>query len=203
LKYIDLTYPIQAGMAVYPGDPEVTFSPVAEMPQAPCRVMGLSFGSHTGTHMDAPAHMIEEGATLDEYPLTHFMGRAQVFPGDTDFGSVDLTQLDYVILNFDWAKRRGTEGYFTECPALTSRNAAILSISGLKGVGMDTPSVDNHVTELVNHRILLDSGLVLIEGLCNLERVGDQPFQLTALPLLWKKADGAPCRAIAQVEETL
>jgi kynurenine formamidase len=163
--------------------------------------MELTFGSHTGTHMDAPAHMVEDGPTLDEYPLTHFMGRAQIFPGDTDFGTVDLTQLDYVILNFDWAKRRGTDGFFSECPAIDSRDAAILSISGLKGVGMDTPSVDNNATELVNHQILLGSGLVLIEGLCNLEQVGDAPFQITALPLLWKKADGAPCRVVAQVEE--
>jgi kynurenine formamidase len=201
MRIVDLTVPITQEMEVFPGDPEVEFVPVAQMPQEPCRVTKLIFGSHTGTHMDAPAHMLENGPTLDEYPPDYFMGRAQVFPWDTDFGQVDLAGLDYVLLDFDWADKRETPAFYQNIPAVDSRTAAILSISGLKGVGMDTPSVDNGDTELVNHRILLDSGLVIVEGLRNLKALGQKPFQLVALPLLWQRADGAPCRVVGILEE--
>ncbi len=201
MKVVDLTVTIRDSMEVYPGDPEVKITPVGEMPKNPCRLANLSLGSHTGTHMDAPSHMVLKGVPLDEVPVNNFLGKAQVFPGNTDFGQVDLTGLDFVLLDFNWAKKRGSEEFYQDYPAISSRNAAILSIRGLMGVGMDTPSVDNNETELVNHQILLNSGLLLVEGLCNLDRVGDKPFWFITLPLKWKKADGAPCRAIGILEE--
>ncbi len=201
MRLVDLTVTIRDSMEVYPGDPEVKISPVAEMPKDPCRLARLSFGSHTGTHIDAPAHMSLKGATLDEVPVNHFLGRAQVFPWNTDFGQVDMRSLDFVLLDFGWAERRSGGEFYQDYPAISSRNAAILSIAGLMGVGMDTPSADNSETELINHHILLNSGLILIEGLCNLEQLGEKSFQFVALPMKWKRADGAPCRAIAILEE--
>ncbi len=201
MKVVDLTVTMRDGMEVYPGDPEVRFTPVGEMPRDPCRLTRLSLGSHTGTHIDAPSHTVLKGTSLDEVPVNHFLGRARVFPGDTDFGQVDLKPLDFVLLDFGWAKRRGKGEFYQDYPAISSRNAAILSIAGLMGVGMDTPSVDNNETEMVNHHILLSSGLILVEGLCNLEQLDGAPFRFLALPMKWKKADGAPCRAIAVLEE--
>ena len=200
MKYVDLTVTLRDGMEVYPGDPEVKIAPVGEMPKDPCRLAALSLGSHAGTHMDAPAHMVLKGRTLDQVPVNHFFGRAQVFPGDTDFGQVDLTGLDFALLNFDWARKRSGGEFYQEYPAISSRNAAILSIAGLMGVGMDTPSVDNQETDLVNHHILLSSGLILVEGLCNLDKLGTNPFHFITLPMKWKNSDGAPCRAIAILE---
>ncbi len=201
MRMVDLTRPIKGGMEVYPGDPEVWLTPVAEMPAQSCRVTRLTFGSHTGTHIDAPSHVLREGSTLDEMPPEGFFGRAQVFPGDTDFNMVDFRGLDFVLLNFNWAGQWGKNRFYQDYPIIDSHTAAILSITGLRGVGMDTPSVDNHESELDNHHILLASGMLVIENLINLDKVGNRPFTLVALPLKWKDADGAPCRAVAVLED--
>lgn len=201
MRMVDLTRMIKAGMEVYPGDPEVQIAPHAFMPQDPCRVSQLAFGSHTGTHMDAPSHILQGGSTLDEMPPEGFFGRAQVFPGDADFDLVDLRGLDFVLLRFHWEKQWGTAAYHQAYPAMDSHTAAILSIAGLRGVGMDTPSVDNRETGLDNHHMLLTSGMLIIENLVNLDQVGEKPFWLAALPLKWKNADGAPCRAVAILED--
>ena len=200
MPIIDLTHRITDGMAVYPGDPAVSLRPVLAFPHQPCRVSQLSFGSHTGTHMDAPAHMLEEGQTLDQYPVEGFCGAARVFSGDADFSQLDLSGLDFVLLDFHWAQRWGSPDFFHGYPALTAENARILASSGLKGVGMDTPSVDNEASGLALHHILLGSGLVLIESMGNLKRLPQSPVNLFALPLKWKGSDGAPCRAVAQWE---
>lgn len=68
---IDLTQPVRPGMPVFPEDPEVTFEPAAAMP--PWRVTRLGLGTHSGTHIDAAAHYVPDGVTIDQYPLERFV----------------------------------------------------------------------------------------------------------------------------------
>jgi len=66
--HVDLTQPIETGMQTYPGDPEVAVRPHATDEENEARVSALECGSHTGTHVDAPAHTEPDGKTLDGYP---------------------------------------------------------------------------------------------------------------------------------------
>ena len=66
VNVVDLTQPLFEGMPVFPGDPEVSRTPLPESPEYPgVRGMVLSFSDHTGTHLDAPAHLLEDGLTVD------------------------------------------------------------------------------------------------------------------------------------------
>ena len=74
----DLSHSIETGMTVYPGDPAVTVSPAVTYEKAGFRVCSLGLGTHSGTHVDAPSHILESGAGLDQYPIEEFVFEAQI-----------------------------------------------------------------------------------------------------------------------------
>lgn len=77
-RIIDLTMPIRPGMAVYPGDPEVLFEPVTRLEADPFNLTRVSFGTHTGTHLDAPWHFMAGGETVDRIDLRKCIGLARL-----------------------------------------------------------------------------------------------------------------------------
>ena len=201
MTFIDLTHPIADQMPVFPGDPTVKVEQICSLPADGCRITALSFGSHTGTHMDAPSHMLTQGRTLSDLPPGTFFGRAKVFPGEWDLSKEELSGLDYVLLSFDWEEKWGSDGFYQCWPVLSPENANLLASLPLKGVGVDTPSVDGLSVE--NHLALLGSGKVILECLRGLKPLLGREFFLTALPLNIQNCDGAPCRVAACLEELL
>ena len=95
---VDLTHMIEAGMPVYPGDPEVTQESASTMTRDGCRVARLTLSSHTGTHMDAPAQILSQGTTLDQLPVSQFCGRAAVLDVSQLAGGVILVLIGLKIL---------------------------------------------------------------------------------------------------------
>ncbi|PIJ48025.1 hypothetical protein BMH30_05900, partial [Leucobacter sp. OLES1] len=94
---VDLSHPIETGMPVFPGDPEVRIEPALAVPEDGVAVARLDLGSHAGTHIDAPAHSIVGGATVDELPLEWLVGDARVLRvadprADTAYGIDDLAE---------------------------------------------------------------------------------------------------------------
>ena len=73
---LDLTHTIREDMPVYPGSPQPAFKPTGNLIRDGFRETMIQFVSHTGTHMDAPSHLLERGSTLDELPVSQFCGRA-------------------------------------------------------------------------------------------------------------------------------
>lgn len=78
MPLVDLSHPLTTGMPVYPGDPEVTFAPALTVAADGVAVERLGLGSHSGTHLDAPAHSIPGGRTVDRIPLELLWGPARV-----------------------------------------------------------------------------------------------------------------------------
>src|SRR5438132_6349670 len=96
----DVTVPISNSMPVWPGDPSVRLSAKSHLSRDKThtvRLTSIEMGSHTGTHIDAPYHMIDGGKRLEEFPLETLTGRATVFeiPGARSLGRTELA-------NFDW-----------------------------------------------------------------------------------------------------
>ena len=87
MAIIDLTYPIATGMPVYPGSPSPEIHSIARFEADGFREKHLVLGSHTGTHMDAPYHMLQRGKPLDQFPASHF-----VRPGLC----IDVTRTNFV-----------------------------------------------------------------------------------------------------------
>ena len=75
---IDMTHTITQEIPIYPGTPAPTLAPACTLTKDGFRETLLTFSSHTGTHMDAPAHLLREGRTLDDMPMSQFSGRATV-----------------------------------------------------------------------------------------------------------------------------
>ncbi|MFD0479557.1 cyclase family protein [Nonomuraea thailandensis] len=78
MTLLDLSAPIETGMPVYPGDPEVSVGPALTAARDGVNVLSLHLGSHSGTHVDAPFHLDDSLPTLDELPLERFHGPAVV-----------------------------------------------------------------------------------------------------------------------------
>lgn len=210
---VDLTHMIEAGMPVYPGDPEVTQESASTMTRDGCRVARLTLSSHTGTHMDAPAHILSQGATLDQLPVSQFCGRAAVLDVSQLAGGVISAQFlrerccalrpaDFALFYTGWERLWGTDAFYQGgFPILDHEAAKYLVSCGLKGVGTDAPGVDPMAGPYDAHRTLLSGGLVILENLRL--QPGDRAAGPDALrsALEMAGADGAPVRAVAEFRE--
>jgi arylformamidase len=205
----DLSHTIAPGMPYFPGtEPPVFFRPftLASHGFAEQRITLLT---HCGTHMDAPAHLLENGATLEQLGLPHFIGNAATLDLSSLPGPIialeDLLPFrrllkgkDFALLRTGWCKHWGNEAYFSDYPVLSEPAAQWLAGFNLKGIGVDTISFDaQDSTELPIHHVFLARSIVLIENLVNLEKIPDPEFLLCCLPLKIAETDGAPVRAIA------
>ena len=212
---IDLTHTIKSEMSVYPETPLPEFSPLAEIGHDGYRETVLRMGSHTGTHMDAPSHMLAGGASLDQLPVSRFCGKAVLLDvTDLPAGSTVTTQLllerlgnlrgtDFLLLRTGWEDKWATPAFLDEpFPVLDEDAARYLVSQGLKGVGTDAISVDPvHTTTYPVHHVLFRAGLVSVECLCLNDLAGQKDIRFFALPLKYAKADGAPVRAMAEIPD--
>jgi kynurenine formamidase len=178
----------------------------------------VSFGTHTGTHMDSPAHMVENGSPrIDSIPLDTLIGPAKLIniPKESygkitvdDFENcgVIIEKGDRLIVRTGWYKTWGTKKFFAEYPCFTIEAAKWLVKKGIKLIGMDSPSPDDPLDKLAPgqanpmHYEFLNNGIIIVEYLDNLDEITCTNFDCYLLPLLIKDADGCPIRAIASVD---
>ncbi len=211
MKTIDLTHTIAPVMPVYPGTEPPTFKPVGTAGVDGFRETLLTLYSHTGTHIDAPAHLFENGLTLDQLPIEHFVGKAVAIDcrqiGDEEeitlqclmAASDRLEEVEFILFNTGRSQRWGHADYFSSFPVISMEVAGWIAERGLKGIGVDVISIDPVMDEMLpRHRKILQANkTILIENLCCLDKVGADVFTLCVLPLKTINADGAPARAIA------
>lgn len=209
MRIHDLTHTICHDMPVYPGTEPPRLTTVCTIESAGYRETLLHMYSHTGTHMDAPAHMIAGGAPLDSYSGDKFAGPAVVIdcrgaPAITLplLQRCDLRGVDFVLFCTGWDKKWGSPAYFEDFPCLTAQAVAYLAALPLKGVGEDTISLDPcRSLDFPNHMALLGADLVNTENLTGLEALLDRRFTFVTLPLKFENSDGCACRAVAMEEE--
>jgi kynurenine formamidase len=202
---VDLTHPIADGTPAYPGDPGVTLSTYHDLGEAGYHVGLFSSGTHVGTHVDVPRHVDANGITTERVDLAKCVGPARVVdvvdcgPGGViseetaDVGDVGAG--DRLLFRTGWAAHWGADDYFTDFPDLDLDLARKLAAAGVALVGLEQPSV-HRTKHLEVHRALLDREVLIVEGLANLDRVGDG-VMLACLPLPIVGGDGGPCRAVA------
>lgn len=208
MRALDLTHPIEASMPVFPGTEPPCLRPANTLEKDGFAETLLSLYSHTGTHMDAPAHIFKGAPALDTFPASQFVGTALVLncTGASEIGldrlhraGPALESAQFLLFYTGWAKKWGAPAYFEGFPCLTVAAADYIVSAGKKGVGFDTISVDPVADgNLSIHRRLLSSGqTVIVENLTNLDQIGPGLFTFCALPLKFVQSDGAPVRAVA------
>ena len=175
----DITRVVAVGMPAWPGDREYAVGWTSRMPDgAGCNVGHFSMSCHTGTHIDAPFHFAQTGATIEKVPLQACVGPARVVPLDR----LDEAATEERVL----VKSGGGAPTRSQLAALTA----------LRLLGTDSESVDPADSKTLEaHHALWHRGVVILEGL-DLAAVPDGRYELIALPLRLLGMDAAPVRAL-------
>jgi len=204
MALIDISRSVSPATAVWPGDHEVEWTWTARIDQdgASVNLGSIRMSAHTGTHVDTPFHVQDEGTTTDDLPLDAFVGSAQVVEvGDAssirpehvrDLGGIGAARVLFKTSASTLASDEWPESVVPIRPS----TVRCLSDAGTVLVGTDAPSVDPlDSTDLPAHHALIEAGIVNVEGL-TLEDVPPGSYELMALPLKIANGDAAPVRAV-------
>lgn len=203
-KLIDLSYEIYNGMPVYPGDIEVELVNDKKIVRDGYCNHNLRIGMHTGTHLDLPAHMLEDVRKAADIDLNSISGQAkliyavgkEVIDLQEKYKS-EIEKNDIVIIYTGMAEEYGSKKYYNEHPIISEEFADFLIKKEIKMLGFDMPSPDYSPFKI--HQKLFENDIFILENLCNLEKLlGLSSFKLFVFPLK-VRAEAAPCRAAAEI----
>jgi kynurenine formamidase len=211
LKLIDLTQTLKPSMPVYPGTEPPIFVKSNTIDDDGFAEKKITMYSHTGTHVDSPAHMLKEKSTLDQLDIDTYRGNAFVInvshlEGKTIEQSFiaqfvdEIKKAEFVLFYTGWDERWGSPGYFEDFPVLTVEAAKYLCSLNLKGLGFDCISVDEvGDTKMNNHKMIFSYNMIIIENLCHLRSLVGSFIQFSCFPLKIENADGSPVRAVGMI----
>ena len=201
----DVSLPVMSEGLVYPGNPEIAITPQQEIAKgASSNVSLLSFGSHTGTHVDAQKHIIDGGLAVDALHLDVLMGPAMLIAVPDDVLAVtsshlrahDLTGQERVLIRTRNSAFIRQRDFVRDYTYLAPDGADYLVSLGVKLVGIDYLSIEQfHSGHHMTHRTLLGRGVIIVEGL-DLSVPPPGRYDLRVLPLRLAGLDGAPARAV-------
>jgi kynurenine formamidase len=193
MKVVELTIRIDENTSSYPGDPGPKIEQISKLGSQSWNMKRFSFNSHFATHIDAPAHMVEGGKSLDKLPPETFAGEGVVL----DACNPDLSLVKEGDIVFFCACEEETE-YYEDKLVISLEVANELVKKKVKLVGFDLPGPDYPPFEL--HKLFFSHDIPMVENLTNLKKLTNTRCTLIALPLYVKDSDGSPCRALAMLD---
>jgi arylformamidase len=203
-KLLDVSVPLSATLPTYPGNPPFELHPLKRISQGDSsNVSRLVLGTHSGTHIDAPKHFIDDAGGVDTIPLDLLIGRARVVEipkrgpiTREDLETAGLREDLRVLLKTPNSALWNSAAFHTDYTHLTEAAARYLVDQGVKVVGIDYLSIEQFKKPgAPAHKALLSQGVVVIEGL-NLSETEAGMYEMYCLPLLVAGADGAPARVV-------
>jgi arylformamidase len=208
VRVVDLSQHYEDGMPIFPGLPDPSFKPIAKVEDDGYAMSEYHLLNHIGTHVDAPAHQIAGGDTMDEIGLDRLVTEAVTLDvSDRAPGPMTRQELephlakiragDIVFLYSNNGRNWGTEAYWTGWSYPDADAANALIERGISAIGFDGPSadpVDSTTYEL--HRVWLGAGRMIIENATNLDQLPERANVVVA-PLKVRDANGAPARIFA------
>ncbi len=209
MKAVDLSHTLHSGMPVYPGTMPPVFKACSDILRDGYLETDMHLWSHTGTHLDAPAHLLPHGETLEGMDLDRFAGKGCVLDmtqvrgrnievNDLKPHSGLISDSKFVLIQTGWSKFWGRDEYLQAYPAINPEAARWLAETGIMGLGLDTISPDPlDAPGLPAHHELLERGCLIIENLTHLGKLPAQGFTFLCLPLKLENGDGSPLRAAA------
>jgi len=225
MQIIDLSHTIHNDIQIYPGDPVPAISRGLTHEKDYCHVDVLTLGSHTGTHIDAPYHFLAQGKKIDDLPVKRFVGegvlvdvsgktdRSLIGPEDLEPYQSEIADGNFVIFKTGWDKFFGNSRYYLH-PYLNPEAARHLVKLGAGLIGTDALNIDPTYHEVMDleppandlpdeneygypvHDILLGNDILIVENLCNLDKITQIKGLYSFLPLKLLNSDGSPIRAV-------
>lgn len=204
-EWVDISVTLYDGMTTWPGDPTVNIRRVQDLKKGDvCSTSQLALSSHSGTHVDAPAHFIKGAATIDQVAAGALLGRARVIEID-DSECIGLAKLRsqqlrrgerILFKTRNSALWRKMSTFYEDYVYITAEAAQYIVDKGVAVIGVDYLSVGGYHQDSCDvHRILLTAGIWIIEGL-DMSAVDAGRYDLVCLPLKIHQGDGAPARAV-------
>lgn len=203
----DISLTISPDLPTWPGDPGLELEKISSMDEgADANVTRISAAVHLGTHVDAPHHFLNDGRTVEDLSLEVLTGPCYVLQLPDGIDAITAEVLERSEITSDmkrilfgtsnshlWAK--GVKEFQTDFVAITEDGAEWLVEHGVQLVGVDYLSVAPYGDSVPTHKVLLEAGVVIVEGL-NLSEVMRGFYDLYCLPLKIAASDGAPARAV-------
>ena len=207
MTIFDISLTISSKLPVWPGDPVIHLQRVGIMDNGdPCNVTHVSMSVHSGTHVDAPHHFLNDNRTVEDMDLDILTGQAFLIEVPAEVNVISNEILDGASIPLGvkrlliktrnseiWS--RNEEKFVDDFVAINNDGAEWIAQKGIKLVGVDYLSVAPFGEGLPTHRTLLNAGIIALEGL-NLSGVSGGYYELYCLPLKISGSDGAPARAI-------
>jgi arylformamidase len=207
-QWIDISAPLDPKTTpVFPGDDPIKFTFLKDMRKGdPLTLSSYTMGAHSGTHLDAPMHFIKDGASIDQLPVSLFMGKVRIIDCSPDAMAVDAAELN----KHDWKgaerilfRTRNSRNKWMRDPnfhkdfTYVSPDAAqLLADNGVKLVGIDYISMEQFgAKEPKTHRTLLGKGIPIAEGV-DLTDVEAGDYEMIMLPLRIVGHEASPVRAL-------
>ncbi len=212
MKFYDISLPISNNLPVWPGDPPVSLKMTSSMAKGDqCNVTSIEMGAHAGTHIDAPYHFLEAGATTDTIPIETLIGPCLVVELDVediieknDFRKYNPGKHSRILI-----KTRNSELWSNGVSSFES-NYVSLGIDAAQYlveiktilVGIDYLSIESFQCGICPvHRLLLENNITVLEGL-NLSEVKAGAYELICMPLKLQGCEGAPARVVLRSNVT-
>jgi len=215
MKILDLTLTISDKIPTFPGSPKPNFIQWENLKDDGYNLELLFLSSHTGTHLDAPYHFIENGLKIHEIGLTRLVREAVLImskkKANQSITKNDIQEFEKkhgkipknstVVFCTGWQKMLHNDSYFIKNPGLSEAAAKYLVSKKTNLVGIDSPSIDFKGSRRFSvHHIFSKNNILIVENLTNLEKIKSSEFHFVVLPLKLKGVTGSPVRAIAFVE---
>jgi arylformamidase len=222
MRLIDLSFQFYQDMDRRPKFPEikVELRTIRTIDKYGVNGMQIEFYTHTGTHIDAPGHIIQGAKTIDQLPLESFYGTGVVLNipkgangavsrDDLESAQPPIERGDIVLLHTGWRAECNSPDYSQHHPYLSEDGATFLVEKGVRMVGIDTRSVDlpdslsggaGKGLTFTSLRVLLQHTIPVIHRLANLELILGRRVTVMAFPINFRGADGSPARVVALVD---
>jgi arylformamidase len=205
MTLIDISVPVSGSLPTYEGDPPIDVQLAKAMQRGDIAdVRSLNMGIHSGTHMDAPAHFIPGGRTIDEIDLDKCFGPTQVIDlsaeniavvGEAELSAAFQPGTTRVLLKTSnsalWQQREFNRSFV----GLAPDGAQFLLKNAVTLIGIDYLSIAPFADPTTVHRLLLGAGILILEGL-DLAEVSPGDYTLACFPLRIAGAEAAPVRAV-------
>ena len=204
MKWIDLSHKITEDISVYPSDPKISIKLEKDIKKDRSRLHSFCMGTHTGTHVDAASHIIQDGKSLHEYPISSFTGTAVKVKNDSiDILKRNKQKFNGVILETGWHKYFDDPDKFfsPDRPLINEELIEVLVEKKIRFFGCDLPSVDKSGSKKKPiHNKLLRSNIVIYESLARLHLIPKhKKIKFYGFPLPFHGFDGSPVRVICSI----
>ena len=202
-KIIDISWPISPDMTAYKDRSVVAFTSTKTYESDHAREATVLLGTHSGTHVDAPAHFLEHGQSLDQINLNCLIGPCKVLDLTNiqekitahDLYTFDITENDRILLKTKNSFLDSNARFDSLFVYLEKSGAEYLVSKNIKSIGIDYLGIERNQSDHATHSILLEKNIPIIEGL-RLGQVEPGEYILCCLPLALHGLEAAPARVV-------